>query len=335
MRLKGRVALLTGAAGAGLGQATARVLAGAGARLVITDAHGERARKVADSLANQFGVDAMGIECDVTRKDQVEQAVGAAIGRFGQIDILVNNAGTNRPTRIVDMSDETWDIVLNTSLRGTFYTCRAVLPLMMERRFGRIVNIASVAAFMGLKAGHAHYAAAKAGVMAFTRCLAMEAAEYFITANTIAPSFIYNEFISHIYPDEEISRMHEAIPYPRKGTPDDVAQTVLFLVTEGEYITGQTICVTGGSWILTSRPSHPRRHASCRPTMRNPPAPSPARAAMPDTGKSKKGKTRPETWGKIIGLRAPFCYTLNCLIGIADTPLYKRKEPAYADEGSV
>ena len=120
---------------------------------------------------------------------------------------------------------------------------------MMEQRFGRIVNIASVAGFMGLKAGHAHYAAAKAGVMAFTRCLAMEAAEHFITVNAIAPSFIHNEFIPRIYPEEEIRRMQEEIPFPRKGTPDDVARTVLFLVTDGEYITGQTICVTGGSWM--------------------------------------------------------------------------------------
>jgi len=103
---------------------------------------------------------------------------------------------------------------------------------------------------MGLKAGHAHYAAAKAGVMAFSRCLAMEAAPHYITVNTIAPSFIYNEFIPHIYPEDEIERMYENIPYPRKGTPEDVANTVVFLVSdEGEYITGQTICVTGGSWM--------------------------------------------------------------------------------------
>ncbi|MGD0230803.1 MAG: SDR family NAD(P)-dependent oxidoreductase [Syntrophorhabdales bacterium] len=249
MRLKERVAFLTGAAGAGIGQATARLLAGDGARLVITDAHGERARSVAEQLEGEFRVDAMGIACDVTERRHVEDAVAAALDRFGRIDILVNNAGTNRPTQVIDMGDETWDLVLNTSLRGTFYTCRAVLPLMMRHRFGRIVNVASVAGFMGLKAGHAHYAAAKAGVMAFTRCLAMEAAEYYITANTVAPSFIYNEFIPRIYPDEEIKRMHEAIPYPRKGTPEDVARTILFLVTDGEYITGQTICVTGGSWM--------------------------------------------------------------------------------------
>jgi 3-oxoacyl-[acyl-carrier protein] reductase len=249
MKLKGRVALLTGAAGAGIGQAAARALAAEGATLVITDSHADRATDVAARIAKDFDVETLGMGCDVTRRDHVEKAVGAAVDRFGHIDILINNAGTNRPVKIAEMTDEIWDLVLNTSLRGTFYLCRAVLPHMARQKFGRIVNIASVAAFMGLKAGHAHYAAAKAGVMAFTRCLAMEAAEDYITANTIAPSFIYNEFIPHIYPEEEIRRMQESIPYPRKGTPEDIAKTVLFLVTDGEYVTGQTICVTGGSWM--------------------------------------------------------------------------------------
>lgn len=110
----------------------------------------------------------------------------------------MNNAGTNRPAQVVDMSDEAWDLVINTCLRGTFHFCRAGLPGMMENRFGRIVNVASTAAFMGLRYGHAHYAAAKSGVIAFTRCLAAEVARYYITANTIAPGFIYNEFVSHL-----------------------------------------------------------------------------------------------------------------------------------------
>jgi 3-oxoacyl-[acyl-carrier protein] reductase len=249
MRLEGKVALVTAAAGAGIGQAIARILASEGAALVVTDANGQRSIAVAERLAREFSVEAMGLECDVTRREHVEEVVKRAVGRFDRIDILVNNAGTNRPSRVVDMSDEAWELVLNTSLRGTFYLCRAVLPIMIGRHFGRIVNIASTAAFMGLKAGHAHYAAAKAGIMAFTRCLAMEAAEDFVTANAVAPGFISNEFVPRIYPEDEIRRMEESIPYPRKGTPEDVAKTVLFLVTDGEYITGQTICVTGGSWM--------------------------------------------------------------------------------------
>ncbi len=249
MKLEGRVAFLTGAAGAGIGQACARLLGSEGARLVITDAHPVRAQKVASSLSEELGVETLGVGCDVTERRQVEDAVSAATDRFGRIDILINNAGTNRPVRVVDMSDETWDLVIGTSLKGTFYVCRAVLPIMIEQRFGRVVNMASTAGFMGLKGGHAHYAAAKAGVMAFTRCLAMEAAGHFVTVNAVAPGFIQNEFIPRIYPEEEIRRMEEDIPFPRKGTPVDVARTVLFLVTDGEYITGQTICVTGGSWM--------------------------------------------------------------------------------------
>ena len=249
MKLKDKVAFLTGAAGAGIGQATARLLAKEGANVAITDAHPERSRSVAGEIARTLGVNTLGLECDVTQRGEVEAAVRETLDTFGSIDILVNNAGTNRPTPVITMADETWDLVLNTTLRGTFYCCRAVMPAMIKRGSGRIVNIGSTAAFMGLSAGHAHYAAAKAGLMAFTRCLAMEAAPHYITVNTVAPSFIYNEFIPHIYPQDEIARMQDMIPYPRKGTPDDVAKTVLFLVTDGEYVTGQTICVTGGSWM--------------------------------------------------------------------------------------
>lgn len=250
MRLKGKISFITAGAGAGIGQAIARTFAREGAYVVVTDAHKERSNSVAEAIKKEYGVDVMGIECDVTDPNDVNMAVHQALERFGRIDILINNAGTNRPSQVIDITDETWELVINTCLSGTFYCCRAVLPSMIKQRYGRIINISSVAGFMGLKGGHAHYAAAKAGVMAFTRCLAMEVAQYYITANTIAPSFIYNKFIPTIYPEEEIDRMFNEIPYPRKGVPEDVANTALFLVSdEGEYITGQTICVTGGSWM--------------------------------------------------------------------------------------
>jgi 3-oxoacyl-[acyl-carrier protein] reductase len=250
MKLSGRVALLTAAAGAGIGHATARMMAKEGARIVVTDIHHKRSRAVAQAIQNEFGVEALGLSCDVTKREEIENVVHVTIETFGRLDILFNNAGTNRPSQIRDMTDEDWETVISACLTGTFYACRAVLPIMMERNFGRIVNVASTAAFRGLAHGHAHYAAAKAGVLAFTRCLAMEAAPYCITAKAIAPSFIYNEFIPKPYPQDEIDRMNRDIPYPRKGTPEDVANTALFLVSDdGEYITGQTICVTGGSWM--------------------------------------------------------------------------------------
>jgi 3-oxoacyl-[acyl-carrier protein] reductase len=250
MRLKGRVALLTAAAGAGIGQATARAMAKEGAHVMITDAHPKRPMAVAEAISKEFGVEALGMPCDVNQRDQIQAAVEAAVKKFGRIDILFNNAGINRLSPVAEMTDEVWELVINTCLRGTFYTCRAVLSSMIKHGFGRIVNVASVAGFMGLGDGQSHYSAAKAGIMAFTRCLAMEVASHRITANAIAPGFIYNEFLARIYPEEEIKRMHEGIPYARKGTPQDIANIAVFLCSdEGEYVTGQTICATGGSWM--------------------------------------------------------------------------------------
>jgi 3-oxoacyl-[acyl-carrier protein] reductase len=249
MKLKEKVALVTGSAGAGIGYAIAQSFAIEGARIIVVDRHDSRTKAAADRIAVDCGVDAIGIRCDVTGRRDVEKAVALSLATFGRIDILVNNAGTNRPSRVVDMTDDAWELVINTSLRGTFYFCRAALPAMMEQRSGRIINIASTAAFQGLGAGHSHYAAAKAGVIAYTRCLAMEVAEFYVTANTIAPGFIPNEFVPRLYPEAEIRRMEAAIPYPRKGTPDDIAKAALFLATDGEYITGQTLCVNGGSWM--------------------------------------------------------------------------------------
>jgi len=250
MRLKNKVALLTAAAGAGIGRATARAMAKEGAAVVITDIHEERAIEAAREVAGEYGVRTLGMRCDVTRASEVKGIVDRTLSEFGRIDVLFNNAGTNRPARVADITDEVWDLVMSTSLTGTFFCCRAVIPAMIEQKGGRIISVTSVAGFRGLAGGHAHYAAAKAGVMAFTRCLAMEVAPHRITANTIAPSFIFNEFIPNIYPQKEIERMLDEIPYPRKGTPQDVANAALFLASEeGEYMTGQTLCVTGGSWM--------------------------------------------------------------------------------------
>jgi 3-oxoacyl-[acyl-carrier protein] reductase len=250
MRLEDKVAMLTAAAGAGIGQATARAMAKEGARIIVTDAHARRPFAVAEAIQKDFGVETLGMQCDVNDREQIEAAAKAGLDKFGRIDILFNNAGINRLSPVVDMTDDVWDLVINTCLRGTFYACRAVLPSMIAQRFGRIVNVASVAGFMGLGDGQAHYAAAKAGIMAFTRCLALEVAPHSITANTIAPGFIYNAFLARIYPEDEVRRMYEGIPYPRKGTPQDIANIAVFLCSdEGEYVTGQTICASGGSWM--------------------------------------------------------------------------------------
>ena len=134
MKLKNRVAIVTAAAGAGIGQATARMMAREGARVVVTDMHKERTRAVAKAIQDEYGVETMGIQCDVTRLDEVKDVVKSTLEKFGRIDILFNNAGTNRPVQVADMSDETWELVINTSLKGTFYFSRAVLPAMMEQK---------------------------------------------------------------------------------------------------------------------------------------------------------------------------------------------------------
>lgn len=250
MRLKDRVAFLTAAAGAGIGQATARAMAEEGAKIVVTDAHGGRAAGVAEAIQKDLGVEALGLGCDVRDRQAVEGAVSLALDRFGGIDILFTNAGINTLSPVVSMSDETWDRVIDTCLRGTFYACRAVLPTMMAGGRGRIITVASMNGFMGLSGGEAHYSAAKAGVMAFTRCLAMEMAPHRITANSIAPGYIHNPFMERIYAPEELRKLAEAIPYPRKGTPRDIANIAVFLATdEAEYLTGQTLCASGGSWM--------------------------------------------------------------------------------------
>ena len=134
MRLKNRVAIVTAAAGAGIGQATARMMAREGTRIVVTDMHKERTHAVAKAIQGEYGVETMGIQCDVTRLDEVRDVVKITLEKFGRIDILFNNAGTNRPVQVADMSDETWELVINTSLKGTFYFSRAVLPAMMEQK---------------------------------------------------------------------------------------------------------------------------------------------------------------------------------------------------------
>ena len=166
MKLNGQVAIVTAAAGAGIGQAVARRFAEEGAQVVISDAHAKRAQEVAQKMRTDYGREFPAFGCDVTRRDQVTAMVSAAMERFGQIDILFNNAGINKLEPVWEMADETWHLVLNVCLTGTFYVTRAVLPHMIRRKRGAIASMASVAGWIASDAGQAHYCAAKAGVMA-------------------------------------------------------------------------------------------------------------------------------------------------------------------------
>ena len=250
MRLKDKVVVVTGGAGAGIGQASARRFAEEGAKIVLSDAHEGRSHSVAEAIAQDHGVETLGVPCDVRDKEQVESLVAQALERFGRIDCLMNNAGINVLAKVVDMTDEQWSLVLDVCLRGTFYCCRAVLPTMIEQGSGSIVSLASTAGLSG-SSGSAHYGAAKAGIIAFTKSAAHEVAEHGVRLNCIAPGLIMNPFLERIYPKEELEGYLAASPLKRRGEPLDIANAALFLMSdEGSYLTGQTLCLSGGSVMI-------------------------------------------------------------------------------------
>jgi 3-oxoacyl-[acyl-carrier protein] reductase len=247
MKLAGKVAIVTASAGAGIGGATARLLAHEGAHVVISDTHAGRTPKVAEEIAAAYGRKAIGVVCDVAQRQQVDNLVARTLETFGQIDILVNNAGRNMLSPVVDMTDEQWDTVIDVCLKGTFLCSRAVLKSMIGRRTGAIVSLSSIAGWRGSAQGEAHYCAAKAGIMGFTKALAQEVAPHNIRVNAVAPGLIYNDFLARIYPPDFFDQAKAEVPLGRLGEPDDVAKTILFLVSDDSaYITGETICISGG-----------------------------------------------------------------------------------------
>ncbi len=248
--LDGKVAIVTAAAGAGIGQAIARLFAREGAEVVVTDAHARRVKETAEAMSAEYGRTVLGLEVDVRNEEQVRNMVAQTLERYGHIDILVNNAGINRLSPVWEMDDETWELVIGVNLTGTFRCTRAVLPHMIERRQGSIVNLASVAGWMGSNEGEAHYCAAKAGVMGFTRAVAAEVGKYGIRVNAIAPGLIYNPFLERIYPKDFFEGFAQRVPLKRVGEPPDVAKLALFLASDqSSYITGEVICISGGFYM--------------------------------------------------------------------------------------
>ena len=250
MKLKDRVAIVTAAAGAGIGQAVARRFAEEGAQVVVSDAHARRAEEVAAKMTEDYGREVPAFGVDVTRKDQVEAMVKATLDRFGRIDVLFNNAGINKLEPVWEMSDETWNLVISVCLTGTFHVTRAVLPHMIRQRRGAVVSMASVAGWIASDAGQAHYCAAKAGVMGFTRSVAAECGKHGVRANAIAPGVIYNEFLSRIYPPGYFEQRTDQALLGRLGEPAEVANLALFLAgDDSAYITGEVFCISGGSYV--------------------------------------------------------------------------------------
>lgn len=239
-----KVALITGGA-QGIGFGIAEVLAGNGYDVVVFDLNGDAAQAAVERL-KVLAPDTrpLAVVGDVTLRADVEAAVAKTAEERGAIDVLINNAGLVRDKRIEKMEDEDWDIVLATNLRSQFLTCRAVLPGMAERGFGRIINISSRAWLGGF--GQVNYSAAKGGVVSLTRSLAIEYAAKGVTVNAIAPGIIETPLFQN-FKDEVQERLKASVPMKRIGLPEDVAQAVLFFAAPASsYITGQLIYVCGG-----------------------------------------------------------------------------------------
>jgi 3-oxoacyl-[acyl-carrier protein] reductase len=242
--LAGKSVLVTAAAGTGIGFATARRCAEEGARVMLSDLHERRLGESAAELEKLTGVRPPTHLCDVTREDQVQALVQAAIHQLDGLDVLVNNAGLGGFAPIVEMSDEQWLRVLDVTLNGTFRMTRAVLPHMLERRRGVIVNNASVLGWRA-QAGQAHYAAAKAGVMALTRCAAMEAAPSGVRINCVAPSLATHPFLSKVMPQDLLDELETREAFGRGAEPWEVANTIVFLASDyASYLTGEVLSVS-------------------------------------------------------------------------------------------
>jgi 3-oxoacyl-[acyl-carrier protein] reductase len=243
-KLNGKTALVTGAS-RGIGRATALALASQGAQVLV---HYGQAKAEAEAVVAEIqaaGGTAEAFECDVTSSESVTNVVDAVLEKFQRLEILVNNAGITRDTLIPRMADEQWDEVINTNLRGAFLFTRAATRPMMQARYGRIINIASVSGLMG-NPGQANYSASKAGVIGFSKTVARELASRGITVNVVAPGFITTD-MTNVLPEKIRTEVKERVPVRRLGAPEDIADVVCYLAgAAAGYITGQVIAVDGG-----------------------------------------------------------------------------------------
>ncbi len=246
MDLKGQVAVVTGGT-RGIGKAIAEELAKNGVQVIVCGRNPETARQTAEALSSS-GVKTLGARLDVSNSEEVEKTFEEIRREFQKIDILVNNAGITKDGLLIRMKEEAWDAVIDINLKGVFLCSKAVIPDMAKRRYGRIINITSVAGFMG-NPGQANYSASKAGIMGFTKTVAREYAGRGITVNAVAPGFIETT-MTEVLPENIKEEMKKIIPLGRFGQVDDIANAVLFLASpESGYITGQVIHVNGGMYM--------------------------------------------------------------------------------------
>lgn len=243
--LADKAVVVTAAAGTGIGSAVARRALEEGARVLISDLHERRLGETADRLADETGTRPATALCNVTVEDDVQGLFAAAVDALGGVDVLVNNAGLGGTAEIVDMTDEQWSVVLDVTLTGTFRVTRAGLRLLRDQgRGGVVVNNASVLGWRA-QAGQAHYAAAKAGVMALTRCAAVEAAEFGVRVNAVAPSIAMHPFLAKVTSDELLDQLTQREAFGRAAEPWEVANAMVFLASDySSYLTGEVVSVS-------------------------------------------------------------------------------------------
>lgn len=243
--LEGKVTIVTAAAGTGIGAATAQRCLEEGSRVLISDRHERRLQETLGALRERFGEAVAAHPCDVTVENQVGALLDAAFERFGRLDAMVNNAGLGGTTSIIDMADEQWQQVIDVTLNGTFRCTRAALRrLAAQGEGGSIVNNASVVGWRA-QAGQAHYAAAKAGVMALTRCAAMDAVEHGVRINAVAPSLVTHPHLAKVTSAELLAELTEREAFGRAAEPWEVANVIVFLASDyASYLTGEVVSVS-------------------------------------------------------------------------------------------
>jgi 3-oxoacyl-[acyl-carrier protein] reductase len=242
--LEGKNVLVTASAGAGIGFATAKRCAEEGATVVLSDIHERRLAEAADEITKISGKHPLAIPCNVTNEDDVQNLYDTIVRELGWIDVSVNNAGLGGTRDIVDMPDEEWDAVIGVSLTGTMRCTRAALRHMVPRRSGVIVNLSSVLAWRA-QAGQGHYAAAKAGIAALTRCAALEAAPHGVRVNAVAPSLAMHPFLERVMPKETLDALVDLEAFKRSAEPWEVANVIVFLASDyATYMTGEVVSVS-------------------------------------------------------------------------------------------
>jgi 3-oxoacyl-[acyl-carrier protein] reductase len=242
--LEGKTVLVTAAAGAGIGFATARRCAEEGATVVLSDRHERRLEEAADELAKIAGSRPLAIPCDVTSEDEVRRLFDTAVEELGALDVAVNNAGLGLTADLIDMTDDQWHAVIDVTLTGTMRCTRAALRHMIPRRNGVVVNNASVIGWRA-QPGQSAYAAAKAGVMALTRTAALEAAPHGVRVNAVSPSLAIHPFLSKVMPEETLEELVELEAFKRSAETWEVANVIVFLASDySSYMTGEVVSVS-------------------------------------------------------------------------------------------